>query len=775
MFNSFGPSVLLLLTTLTPFLGVFLIYFYRNNEDKRSNFLIIITSLVFLQVIALSYLNSNLGVINLRIANVMDRGLYLAITRFDVIFALLISGVWMLATIYAKKYMAGETFQNRFYVSWLITLGGTLGTVLSGDLFTLFIFFEIMSITSYILIVHNQDEEAMSAAKVYLFMAVVGGLAILLGLFLVNHYADTLIFSEIAQNLELTGNMGYVIGLAFLLGFGVKAGMFPVHIWLPKAHPVAPTPASALLSGIMIKTGVYGIIITFHYVFSPTISAHHYLLEFFGQLIVVLGTITMLLGAVLAIFQSNMKAILAYSSVSQVGFILVGVGSAAYLGLAGSIGVESALYHIISHALFKSSLFMIVGYIYLQTHDLNIYHYGGLWKKMPITMVAFIIGMFGIIGMPGFNGFVSKNLLHEALHEAYYFHHLSLLHYAEVIFTFTSSLTVVYFSKLFYHLFLGKESDLTKKIKPEKFSISGMLPFSILAVLVFITGLIPDRLYTWFIKLNESAFTFTEGPEIAEVNIFTKYFIQSSLKAISIGLIIFIFLKFFSIYKIKVPEWLSIEFLIYKPAYNLLFSLSSIFLWLFDKKVNQLQLQAPGFLMKISEGFLKVFDERVNKTQERAPAFLMKISESFLKVFDEKVNNTQEEAPRILIKVSEWISNKFDTEIEEVNIEEKRPVTEGEELEMTDTSLIFFLIKKIYLQFARLNIILGPNRQQSSKERLHKAKKQINNIDSFEDLTCYLYGGRYEGVFWDIKNLDFDLYIALFILLLLIFVLSPVV
>ncbi|MFN2363121.1 MAG: complex I subunit 5 family protein, partial [Halarsenatibacteraceae bacterium] len=544
----FGFTVesLLLFTLLIPFIATIFIYIFRDEEDLRSNFLIGVTFLVFVLTLIIIYLSRDTGYFSYQISNIMDQGLYLAVTRFDSIFALLITAIWFLATVYAKKYMAGESFQNRFYVGWLFTLGGTLGTIFSGDLFTLFVFFEIMSVTSYILIVHNQDKEALSAAKTYLYMSIIGGLVILLGVFLVFNQAGTMVFTEIADNIDLSGQMGYIIGFSLLMGFGVKAGMFPVHVWLPAAHPVAPTPASALLSGIMIKTGIYGIMVTFNYIISPAIPANQHLLNFFGQLIIVLGSITMFLGAFLAVFQKNMKTILAYSSVSQMGFILTGIGSAAYLGLAGSIGVESAMYHVLSHALFKSSLFMIAGYIYLKTHDLNIYNYGGLWKKMPITMIAFIIGMFGIIGFPGFNGFISKNLLHEAVYKAYKLNYNSIIHYAEVVFTITSSITVLYFLKLYYYLFLGKESKSSKKIKKNDFSLIGMLPFSIIAIFVFVSGVFPEYIYKSFIILSGPGFNYSGGIDILDIDLYTMYFISSSIKAIGIGIIAFIIFKFFN-------------------------------------------------------------------------------------------------------------------------------------------------------------------------------------------------------------------------------------
>ncbi len=699
----FTIESILLLTLLTPFIATIFIYFFKDDEDKRIDFLIGATFIVFLQTLFIIYLKSDTGFLSYNLVNIMDRGLYLAVTRMDSIFAILITGIWFLSTVYAKKYMAGDKFQNRFYFGWLITLGGTLGTIFSGDLFTLFVFFEIMSITSYLLIVHNQDKEALNAAKIYLYMAVIGGLAILMGVFLVYNQAGTIVFTEIADNIDLSGRVGYFIGFSLLLGFGVKAGMFPVHIWLPLAHPVAPTPASALLSGIMIKTGIYGIIVTFNYVISPGVPANQQLLEFFGQLIIVLGAITMFIGAFLAVFQDNMKTILAYSSVSQIGFILTGIGSAAYLGMAGSIGMESAMYHVISHALFKSSLFMIVGYIYLKTHDLNIYNHGGLWKKMPLTMGAFLTGMFGIIGLVGFNGFISKNLLHEAIYEAYKLDYNIIINYSEIIFTITSSITVLYFCKLFYYLFLGKEAKASKRINNKEYSLTGMLPFGIISVLILLTGIIPESIYLRFVELSGPGFNYSGGLNILDINIFSMYFISASFKAIGIGIIVFLMFKQFNIYKKSLPGKLSMQYLVFNPLYKILIFVSELLLLVFDRNTDISKVNSPNILFKISGLFKNI----INKSEGE--------------------------------ENSRWL--KF--------------------------------LKRIYLQLAKINIILGFRKEETAKDRIEEAKKTIENINSFEDLTCYIYAGRYEGVFWDIKNLGFDLYLALFVLVILIILLKP--
>ena len=181
-----------------------------------------------------------------------------------------------------------------------------------------FTFFEIMSFTSYALVIHDEDDYSHEAGDTYITMAVAGGLVLLMGLFLMYNYTQTLEISQLYDKIYTIGNMKYVISALIIIGFGVKAGMFPLHNWLPKAHPAAPAPASAILSGILLKTGIFGILVTSQIIMKGDI--------YISTAIFVLGLINMFLGGLLAIFQRNIKRILAYSSMSQMGYILVGIG-----------------------------------------------------------------------------------------------------------------------------------------------------------------------------------------------------------------------------------------------------------------------------------------------------------------------------------------------------------------------------------------------------------------------------------------------------------------
>ena len=274
------------------------------------------------------------------------RGLYLELDGFRSLYVLVASFMWMMTTIFTREYMAHYRNRNRYYLFTLLTLGATVGVFLSSDLYTTFIFFEIMSFTSYVWVAQEENKGALRAADTYLAVAVIGGLVMLMGIFLLEHLTGTLNMAELytllsgeeqaisAENRPIL----YTAGACMLFGFGAKAGMFPLHIWLPKAHPVAPAPASALLSGILTKSGVYGILVLSCVVFSHDPA--------WGYVILLLGVITMFGGALLALFSLDLKRTLACSSMSQIGFILVGVGMSGLLGHEGALALRGTVLHI---------------------------------------------------------------------------------------------------------------------------------------------------------------------------------------------------------------------------------------------------------------------------------------------------------------------------------------------------------------------------------------------------------------------------------------------
>ena len=350
-------------------------------------------------------------------------GMHLRLDGFRIIYVLIAIVMWAVCGLFSLEYMRHYGNRRRYYAFFWITFLATAGVFLSADLYTTFIFFEIMSFTSYVWVAFDEKKESLRAAETYLAVAVIGGLVMLMGLFLLYDMTGTLEMDGLGRAVEevLSGNgvygsggtgRLYAAGGLLLFGFGAKAGCFPLHIWLPKAHPVAPAPASALLSGILTKAGVFGIVVVSCVMFGTDGN--------WGLLVAVLGFITMFLGALLALFSVNLKRTLACSSVSQIGFILTGIGMCCLLKSAGQgngLAVRGTFLHMVNHSMFKLVLFLCAGVVFMNLHQLDLNDIRGFGRKKPALLFCFLMGALGISGIPMWSGYVSKTLLHEGIVE----------------------------------------------------------------------------------------------------------------------------------------------------------------------------------------------------------------------------------------------------------------------------------------------------------------------------------------------------------------------
>ena len=375
----------------------------------------------------------------------------------SLLFVLLAAFLWVVVSIYTPEYMKHEGGSRRFEFCALLILSTVLGIFLAGNLITLLLFFELMTITSFFWVVHRWNQEAIKAGYYYLFFNIIGGLLLGLGIVLLDAAAGVL--PDIGTGIVTPVNaamFGWSIML-FVVGFGIKAGMVPLHLWLPHAHSAAPAPGSALLSGLLIKVGAYGLIRVGEFAgwgggFSNGVT-------WLGPALAILGTVTMLVGVIAALLQSDAKRLLAYHSVSQMGYIILGVGIGLYLGSDGSLGLVGAIYHIINHALFKAALFLGVGVIYIYTKETNLYKLGGLWRRFPVIAFLMLLAVLGITGVPGMNGYASKTLLHHAVSLAAGTGTLWSV-WAERLFLVVGVGTAASFAKLYYLVFLGKPAKI---------------------------------------------------------------------------------------------------------------------------------------------------------------------------------------------------------------------------------------------------------------------------------------------------------------------------
>lgn len=547
------------------------------SERLRDGSIIITSFFVLLTVIGL-YPSALLNNIVYEFPSLLGLGMSFHVDMLAMVMLVLTSVVWFFVMVYSHEYVMFEEHRNRFYVFMAITYSAILGTIMAGDLLTMFLFFEIMTFSSYMLVTHVQKKECFSAGYNYIFMGLIGGLAILLAIILMYSLVGTVTFTFLASEMANLGGIKYVIIVLLIFGFGIKAGMAPVHVWLPKAHPIAPTPASALLSGVMIKIGAFGILrVTTSYLF-PTLTDIQNIPAYLwvtsqnlGFWIIWLGIITMAIGVFFALQQSNMKKMLAYHSISQMGYIVLGIGVTLYLGTKGAMGYSGALYHIVNHALFKSLLFMVAGVVYLHTHELNMYKLGGLYKKLPVTALICLIACLGITGMPLFNGFASKSLLHHAIIESYQYGHSSFF-YAEMMFNVISAGTVCSFIKLFSLTFLGKLPEKYEKIQSGKFK-SMHLAMGGLAFIIIFVGVNPSFIMNSFILVGLAQLPFDPsfvGKYIVGINFFNSSDMLAMIPTYALGATIFFAGMRFHWFHLSLPKWINIEYVLAYPFEKLM-------------------------------------------------------------------------------------------------------------------------------------------------------------------------------------------------------------
>ncbi len=553
-------NILLAVLVFWPMLAAVVTYFAGKGRPALRSGLVVFTALSELTLTvlcAVKCMGSVCDITTCRIGFEMD--------GFRAIYACIVAFMWAMTALFSPEYFAHYHRRSRYYFFFLMTLGATMGVFLSSDLMTTLLFFEMMSFTSYAWVAHDESDKAKRAANTYLAIAVIGGMVALMGLFLLDHSLGTLKISELyaaASALEDRGVL-YIAGGCLLFGFGAKAGMFPLHIWLPKAHPVAPAPASALLSGVLTKTGIFGVLVV-----SCDILRYD---AAWGNVILLLGTITMVLGAVLALFSIDLKRTLACSSMSQIGFILIGIAMQCLLGEENALASNGTMLHMINHSLIKLDLFMVAGVVYMNTHKLDLNSIRGWGKDKPLLNIAFLLGLLGIGGVPLFNGYISKTLLHESIVE--YAHHSGsgIITAIEWIFLISGGITLAYMTKLYVCIFIEGS-------KPEKTDKKYMSPMSAAAIMISaltipVLGALPHLTQD---KLAALGTPFMAGGEMHHE---VEYFSLVNLKGAAISLLIAAALYFVVVRKVLAkksangqvryldlwPEKLDLENVFYRP------------------------------------------------------------------------------------------------------------------------------------------------------------------------------------------------------------------
>lgn len=476
----------------------FLILLHGKNRNLREFWSVFGASAKFLMVLSM-------------FPFVLDGGVYIFVgpeitpgvsldfkaDAFSLFFSSLSSFLWILAVIYSVGYMRTlkEQKQTRYFFCFALCVASTVGIAHAGNLFTLFIFYELLTLATYPLVIHKETPDAMKAGRKYLAFTLTGGVIILLGMVWTYSLAGTLTFAD----------QGFLAGygtpeelrllfLLFIIGFGVKAAIMPLHGWLPSAM-VAPTPVSALLHAVaVVKAGVFGIIRIVCNVFGAELTLDLGV----GLPLAVAASFTIIVASILALAQENLKLRLAYSTVSQLSYIVLGTALLSPYALTGG------MIHITHQAFMKITLFFCAGAIYAQTGKRNIREMDGISKKMPLTMAAFAITAVGMVGIPPTCGFISKWFLGIGAIEAGYPIFVLML-------VVSSLLNAAYFMPPIYNSFF-KEPDETL-LETREPSLWFLMPILVCAAISLILGIAPMMPNTplYLVKIAVDAFLGLEG------------------------------------------------------------------------------------------------------------------------------------------------------------------------------------------------------------------------------------------------------------------------
>lgn len=407
------------------------------------------------------------------------------IDSMGIIFAGMTMIVFLCAGFFSFEYMKHEQKEKRYYGYYLIVFGVLMALCFAGNLVTFYLFFELLTLSSVPLVLHNGSKEAIMAGLKYLFYSLCGAYMALFGFYFISKYGNTLTFSEGGViNPELAaGHTGLLLAVAFvmILGFSVKAGMFPMHAWLPTAHPVAPAPASAVLSAVIVKAGVLGIVRVVYYLFGISFLEGTWVQTAW----MVLTLITVFMGSMLAYREPVLKKRLAYSTVSQVSYILFGLSAMDLSSVTGGI------LHVICHAFIKAALFLCAGAIIYKTGKTRVEELRGIGKEMPLLMWCYTIVSLGLIGIPPTGGFISKWYLAVGSLKT------GIPGFAWIgpmILLVSALLTAGYLLPLTINgFFPGADYDYQKLEKKEPGKLM-TIPVLILTVLSVLTGLLPNVL-----------------------------------------------------------------------------------------------------------------------------------------------------------------------------------------------------------------------------------------------------------------------------------------
>ncbi len=386
-------------------------------------------------------------------------GINWVLDGFSNLMLVIINLISFTATLFSSKYMEQYTAKYKYYSLFLLMVAGMNGVVLTGDMFNLFVFLEIASVASYALVAFGGNHEELEASFKYLILASIGSTLILFGIAFTYGATGYLNMASIASTISSGGRNPILLFAVvfFIVCFGIKAALVPFHPWLPDAHPSAPAPISAMLSGVLIKAlGIYALTrVLFNVIGMTTV---------FGWVLIAVGVLSMVVGVFLAVGQWDFKRLLAYHSISQMGYVILGIGLGGYILSSGGeqsaamLAILGGIFHLANHSVFKSLLFLCSGSIEYSAGTRQLKEMGGLLEQMPLTRATCTIASLSIAGVPPFNGFWSKLIIIIAAFQAGF-------PWLAAITILVSFVTLISFLKVLRYAFLGKLPEALRQVR----------------------------------------------------------------------------------------------------------------------------------------------------------------------------------------------------------------------------------------------------------------------------------------------------------------------
>lgn len=465
------------------FLGAFLVEIFGSKNKTVRNILAVgAAAIAFAEIVALikpvmldgKVISYWMG--SWEPVNGYAIGIGYEIDQLNLFFALLVVSTFLFSGIYSLKYMERDHHLGHYYTLYLMLSGSVLGLVLTGDIFNMFVMIEIMTFACVALAAfRNRQKGALEASFKYLVIGSMGSSFTLFGITLLYAQCHTLNMAQLSSILSTTHTPTTTLALGMLVaGFGVKAYLVPFHTPAADSYTVAPASVSMMFSGMVNKAGVYGMIRLLYIIFRSMDSTA------VQTLLTVIGAVTMFVGVTMALSQHDFKRLLAFHSISQIGYVITAAGLGTALGLTGG------LFHAMNHTLFKGLLFLCAGAVFYATGSTNLDELGGLSKRMPKTTICFLVGAFSIAGLPPFNGFASKWMIYQATYEkAVTTGHIGYA-LVTVVALVVSVMTLASFIKVTQAVFFGQTPMTCRKAKEVPFAMR--LPMWIMSVLCLLTG-----------------------------------------------------------------------------------------------------------------------------------------------------------------------------------------------------------------------------------------------------------------------------------------------